>query len=125
MNFQEPARRPAAIAWLVAPLILLLPVSVIAADKPAVDQAARLEFFEKKIRPVLVLNCYECHSVLSKEPKGELLLDSRERMRRGGESGPAVVPGNLEKSLILSALKHESLEMPPKKKLPAAVVSDF
>ncbi|HIN95112.1 MAG TPA: DUF1553 domain-containing protein, partial [Planctomycetes bacterium] len=107
------------------PLILLLSVTVIAADKPAVDQAARLEFFEKKIRPVLVLNCYECHSVLSKEPKGELLLDSRERMRRGGESGPAVVPGNLEKSLILSALKHESLEMPPKKKLPAAVVSDF
>ena len=125
MIFQDPARRTVTITGLVAPFILLLQVTVAAANEPAVDQAAKLEFFEKKIRPVLVLHCYECHSVLSKEPKGELLLDSRDPMRRGGESGPAVVPGNLEKSLILSALKHESLEMPPKKKLPAAVVSDF
>ena len=102
MSFQDPARRTVMLSGLVASFILLFQVIVAAADEPAVDQAAKLEFFEKKIRPVLVLHCYECHSVLSKEPKGELLLDSRDPMRRGGESGPAVVPGNLEKSLILS-----------------------
>ena len=109
MSFQDPARRTVPITSL----ILLLQVTVLAADEPSADQVARLEFFEKKIRPVLVLHCYECHSVLSKEPKGELLLDSRPGMQKGGESGPAVVPGNLEKSLLVSAMKHESLEMPP------------
>ena len=125
MSFQDPTRRPVTITGWFVPVILLLQLTFVAADEPSTDQAARLEFFEKKIRPVLVLHCYECHSVLSKEPKGALLLDSRDALRRGGESGPAVVPGNLEKSLIISALKHESLEMPPKKKLPAAVVRDF
>jgi hypothetical protein len=125
MGLQDPARRSATITGLIVPLILLLQVTVLAADEPSADQAARLEFFEKKIRPVLVLHCYECHSVLSKEPKGELLLDSRPGMQKGGESGPAVVPGNLEKSLLVAAMKHESLEMPPKKKLPAAVIQDF
>ncbi|MEC9005057.1 MAG: DUF1549 domain-containing protein, partial [Planctomycetota bacterium] len=125
MGIQDPARRSVMITGLIAPLILLLQATVLVAVEPSADQAARLEFFEKKIRPVLVLHCYECHSVLSREPKGELLLDSRPGMRKGGESGPAVVPGNLEKSLLVSAMKHESLEMPPKKKLPAAVIQDF
>ena len=120
MNLRGSERGSAAITWVVAQAVLLVNGIALGADP-----AGKLEFFEKKIRPVLVLHCYECHSALSKKPKGDLLLDSRPRMRRGGESGPAVVPGNLEKSLILSALKHESLEMPPKKKLPAAVISDF
>src|SRR5690242_18643063 len=51
-----------------------------------------VEFFEKKIRPVLVEHCYECHSAQSEKLKGKLLLDNRESALKGGETGPAVVP---------------------------------
>ena len=86
---------------------------------------AEIEFFEKKIRPVLVERCYECHATGAESVKGGLLLDSREASRKGGESGPAVAPGNAEESLLLSALRYESVEMPPDGKLPAAVIADF
>ena len=82
-----------------------------------------LDFFEAKIRPMLVKHCYECHSVgaaAKKNLKGGLLLDSREASRKGGESGPAVVPGKPEESLLISALKQDVFEMPPKGKLPGA-----
>ena len=85
----------------------------------------KTEFFEKRIRPVLIKHCYECHSSASSEPKGGLRLDSRDLSRQGGESGPAVVPGNTKKSLLLDALSHESFEMPPDKKLPDKVIADF
>ncbi len=91
----------------------------------AESTAEGLAFFEKKIRPVLVENCYKCHSASSEKVKGGLLLDTREGIRKGGESGHAVVPGNLKESLLISALKHDDFEMPPKKVLPAAVVADF
>ena len=87
--------------------------------------AEQLEFFEAKIRPVLVQHCYECHSSDSKNVKGGLLLDTRAATLKGGDSGPAVVAKNVEDSLLISALKHESLEMPPKRKLPDAVIADF
>jgi hypothetical protein len=87
--------------------------------------AAGLEFFEKKIRPVLVKHCYECHSAKSKAIKGALLLDTRVGTRKGGESGPSVVPGKIDDSLLLSALQYDSFEMPPKGKLPKAVIADF
>jgi mono/diheme cytochrome c family protein len=84
-----------------------------------------VQFFESKIRPVLVARCYQCHSANSKEVKGGLLLDSREGIAKGGESGPAVVPGNLEESLLLQAIKHETYEMPPGDKLSDNVIADF
>ena len=56
--------------------------------------AGRTEFFEKRIRPVLVRHCYECHSAASTKLKGGLRVDSREFIRAGGDSGPAVVPGS-------------------------------
>jgi len=86
------------------------------------------EFFESRIRPVLVQHCYKCHSAEANRAdklKGGLLLDDREGMRRGGESGPAFVPGNTKQSLLLSALRHEDREMPPKGKLPDPVIADF
>ncbi|MDE0736574.1 MAG: hypothetical protein OSB47_12170, partial [Pirellulaceae bacterium] len=86
------------------------------------------DFFESQIRPVLVQHCYKCHSAAAQSNgklKGGLMLDDREAIRRGGESGPAVVPSNEKKSLLLSALRHEELEMPPKGKLPASVIADF
>lgn len=85
-----------------------------------------VEFFEKNIRPVLVAQCYQCHSASAKEIKGELRLDTREGLRKGGESGLAIVPGKPEESLLLKALRHEDgLEMPPNGKLPDNVIANF
>jgi hypothetical protein len=77
-----------------------------------------LEFFETRIRPVLVEHCYECHSSGAAEIHGGLVLDYRDGLRTGGDSGPAVVPGEPAASLLLDALRHESFEMPPTGKLP-------
>ncbi|MBC8352996.1 MAG: PSD1 domain-containing protein [Planctomycetes bacterium] len=82
-------------------------------------------FFETRIRPILVRHCYECHSHAAAVPKGGLRLDSRDAIRKGGESGPAVVPSKVADSLLISAIRHESFEMPPKEKLPDSVISDF
>jgi hypothetical protein len=87
-----------------------------------------LDFFEAKIRPMLVKHCYECHSagaVGKKKLKGKLLLDSRDGSRKGGESGPAVVPGKPDESLLISALKHDSFKMPPKGKLNDELIAHF
>jgi hypothetical protein len=88
----------------------------------------QLEHFEKKIRPVLVERCQGCHSVEAQAAgklKGGLLVDGRAGLLAGGDSGPAVVPGNLEKSLLLTALRYDELQMPPAGKLPAEVIRDF
>src|SRR5438105_4081605 len=87
--------------------------------------AEGIEFFETHIRPVLVAKCYECHSAKAKSLKAGLRLDSAERMRAGGESGPAIVPNKPDESLLVSALRYESNEMPPSGKLPDAVINDF
>ncbi|MCA9110195.1 MAG: PSD1 domain-containing protein [Planctomycetaceae bacterium] len=84
-----------------------------------------VEFFETRIRPVLVKHCYECHSSSSADPKGGLLVDSREGLRQGGESGPAIVPGQINESLLLQAIRYDSIEMPPIGKLPDSVIADF
>ncbi len=107
------------IGFFAVPRVFVVP-SVFAADGR--DQE---EFFETKIRPVLVAKCYECHSAAADEPAGGLLLDTREGIRRGGETGHAVVPGELADSLILDAMRHESIEMPPDERLPDTVIADF
>jgi hypothetical protein len=89
------------------------------------DDPAELEHFENRVRPVLIQYCYECHSAASTEAKGGLRLDSRDGIRRGGESGPAVVPGKLAESLLLDAVRHESFKMPPDRRLPDAIVNDL
>ncbi len=83
------------------------------------------DFFERKIRPVLVQHCYACHSTEGRQVEGGLRLDSRDAMRRGGESGPAVLPEKADESLLISAIKYESLEMPPKEKLSEQTIRDF
>lgn len=90
-------------------------------------QAADTNLFESKIQPALVEHCYKCHSAQSEKLKGGLHVDSREGLLKGGETGPAIVPGDPEKSLLIRALqyKDETLQMPPKKKLPEEVVQDF
>jgi len=85
-------------------------------------------FFESRIRPVLVNHCYECHSAKAGKSKGGLLLDTREGIRAGGERGPAVVPGDPVKSVLLTAVSHTDpdLQMPPKKaQLPGPVIADI
>ncbi len=82
-------------------------------------------FFEARIRPVLVQHCYECHSSGAAEVQGDLMLDFRDGIRRGGKSGPAVVPGKPAESLLMAALRFETFEMPPNSKLPNAVIADF
>ncbi|MGP0063271.1 MAG: DUF1553 domain-containing protein [Isosphaeraceae bacterium] len=84
-------------------------------------------FFEAKIRPVLVTQCGKCHGSNAEEPRGGLRLDSREWLLRGGDTGPAIVPGRPDESLLLRAIRYrdEDLQMPPKAKLPDAVVADL
>jgi hypothetical protein len=84
-----------------------------------------LDFFETKIRPVLVRECYGCHSNKAGNVRGGLRLDSKELTLIGGSSGPAVVPGNLEESWLYNAITHQDYVMPPKRKLPQSVIDDF
>jgi hypothetical protein len=84
-----------------------------------------LDFFEKKIRPVLVHNCYECHSGDPKKAKANLLLDTHDGLRKGGDSGAVIAPGHPDNSLLIEAIRYEGLEMPPKGKLPDEVIEDF
>jgi hypothetical protein len=85
----------------------------------------QIMFFETKIRPVLVEQCYECHAAGAKIVQGGLRVDHREGLLRGGDTGAAIVPGDAEKSSLLAALRYEDIEMPPKGKLPNAVIKDF
>jgi mono/diheme cytochrome c family protein len=70
------------------------------------------DFFERRIRPLLIRACGDCHGDLE-EPQGGLKLLSRESLLKGGESGPAIVPGDAENSLLISAIRYEGPEMPP------------
>ncbi|MEW4486620.1 PSD1 and planctomycete cytochrome C domain-containing protein [Thalassoglobus sp. JC818] len=79
--------------------------------------AAELEFFEKKVRPILAEHCYSCHSVDAKKIQASLLVDSRSALLTGGDSGEAILPGDPDSSLLIEAVKYESYEMPPKGKL--------
>jgi hypothetical protein len=101
-----------------------------AAHGAAPSDLAQLDFFEKKIRPVLAQECYECHSASAKKLKGGLLVDTAEGLLTGGDSGPAIVPGKPAKSLLLTTMRHEDpdpdLAMPPKKDiLSDQVLADF
>ena len=91
-------------------------------------KADDFELFEKKIRPIFLENCYKCHSADAEKLKGGLRLDNKEGILKGGESGPAIVPGDVEKSLIVKAVRYtdKDLQMPPKdKKLSAAQIADL
>ena len=109
------------MTWLGIPFWI---PAIVFANEPTTTQ---LDFFENKIRPVLAQHCYNCHSTQSKKLKAELYLDNREQALIGGESGPSILPGKADSSLLYRAVlyKEESLEMPPKRKLPDAVIADF
>ncbi len=111
---------------LLAALAVALPLRA-EESKPTAEQ---LDFFEKKIRPVLADKCYKCHSEKTEKVKGGLVLDTREGIRRGGDSGAAVVPGDLKESILIEAVRYHNKDfaMPPEKeggKLPDAIIKDF
>ncbi len=105
---------------LLTVAVLYGPTSLFA----ALPSSAEQDFFEKKVRPVLVEHCYKCHG--NGKTKGGLSLTSREALLKGGDSGPALVPGDTAKSLLLQALRHEGeTKMPPKGKLAKDAVADL
>ena len=110
--------------------VLFMLVTVLLLVRPTVGRGADeagLEFFEKKIRPLLVTHCYECHAADSKKLGGELRLDDADSIRKGGESGAAINFDKPEASLLLKAIKYDddALKMPPKGKLPDAAIADL
>ncbi len=103
------------------PAVLVL--ACLAGHASAEPTPEGIEFFEKKVRPVLVEHCSKCHARTSKKIRGGLLLDSKAGFLKGGDSGPVVVPGSPEKSRLLSAIEYKDpeMQMPPKGQLPEAV----
>jgi hypothetical protein len=91
----------------------------------AADSTAGIEFFEARIRPVLMDVCVECHG--AKKQKGDLRLDSRAGWMKGGASGPVIIPGKPDDSLLITAVRYwdKNLQMPPKEPLDAREVNDF
>jgi len=109
----------------VAAFLIAFAIPSANATEPTKQQ---LDFFEAKIRPVLVANCYKCHSHEAPKLKGGLSVEFREPLLTGGENGPAIVPGDPEKSLLIKAIRYTDadLQMPPKdKKLPDDQIADF
>src|SRR5258707_2300800 len=110
-------RMAALVGWALALVACHLGAAAISPDQ--------IEFFEKKIRPVLAAECYECHG--ADKQKGGLRLDFREALLKGGETGPAIVPFDPKKSLLVQAITHENpdIKMPKKRpKLDDKVIED-
>src|SRR5262245_48016971 len=125
-----PAREKIA-AWLLATCVaggLTAPTvaSPAVPGPPAPADPEKVEFFEKKVRPVLADHCYKCHGPQGKV-KGGLRLDSAAGMTKGGTSGPVVVAGDPDASLLVKAVRYgdPDLQMPPKDKLPDAAVASI
>jgi cytochrome c553 len=108
-NVDEPAEAPAPVV-----------VPVLANEQQA------LEFFEKKIRPLLVQNCFSCHSAETNSQAG-LRVDDLQGLIVGGNSGPAIVPGKPEESLVIKAVRHtdDDLKMPPRNKISEQEIADL
>ncbi len=103
--------------------ISLLPLNRASlAEDQAVANEVAAESFRQNVLPILRKHCYECHSHNAKKVKGGLVLDSRSGWANGGESGPAVVPGRPNESLLIQAVRYEENEMPPSGKLPDDVI---
>jgi hypothetical protein len=113
------------LAAFAAAFVFALSSRIFAAE----PDAAGVEFFEKKIRPLLIEHCLKCHSSSTGEKlKGGLALDTRDGVLKGGDNGPALVPGQPDRSLLIKAVRYadENLQMPPKnKKLAAAQIADL
>src|SRR3712207_4336951 len=108
----------AAVVLLVAPSSGRIGAAV--ASAPGDD-----ELFEKQVRPLLIARCYGCHSAEAKKQKGGVGVGPAEGLRRGGASGPALVPGDAAASLLIKAIRYKDpdLQMPPDERLPEAEIA--
>ncbi len=108
-------RRP--LAFVFGLLIMAAPVVVLNAQ----DDAASSDYFETKVRPILAVNCYTCHTTAV---SGGLRLDSPEAIAKGGDHGPSITPGDPDKSLLITAVRQtdENLKMPMGGKLKDAEI---
>ena len=111
------------VTLFAAGATLLAPRGGVSAEET--ETAQGVAFFEKHIRPLLASRCYTCHSDRSKKSKGGLRLDNREALLAGGRSGKAIMPGDVEASLLIKAVRRSDpkLKMPPDKPLPAKSVA--
>ncbi|HVV02488.1 MAG TPA: c-type cytochrome domain-containing protein, partial [Verrucomicrobiae bacterium] len=124
MSFRHALKVGASVIGIISGALTPALISARAAD----ITPAQRQFFEAKIRPIFADQCYKCHSHQAERVKAGLLLDTRDGLLKGGESGPAIVPGDPEKSLLIKAVRYTDpdLQMPPKgKKLSAAQVADL
>jgi cytochrome c553 len=114
MQFQERGSRKIGTVLAVIAAATILPAVRAASASPV--SAGDLQFFETKIRPLLADKCYKCHSKEADKVRGGLLLDSREALIHGGNTGAAIVPGKPDESLLIQAIRYkdEDLQMPPK-----------
>src|SRR6267142_1988576 len=112
---RDASRRHSAIPLLLVLLVTEhLPAS---ADEVKTPDPTTIELFEKKVRPLLVARCASCHG--ASQQFSSLRVDSREALLRGGNRGPAIVPGDPQLSLLAKAVRHEGLKMPVGAKLEA------
>jgi len=109
-----------SLTWKISCILLLVFGSVTRAS-----EAERAEFFETRIRPVLLKHCFGCHG--GETTNAELRLDNLDSLLKGGDSGPAIIIGNAADSLLLKAVSHQDadLQMPPDEKLPAEIIEDL
>ncbi|HUP80910.1 MAG TPA: c-type cytochrome domain-containing protein, partial [Pirellula sp.] len=112
-----------AILFAIGWILLLVDASWSMADEGQEKQSEQTYFFENKIRPALVTHCLECHSTKT-EASGGLLLDSLAGWQAGGDSGPSIVPGDVNASRLMNAISYDDakLQMPPKSKLSKEVI---
>jgi mono/diheme cytochrome c family protein len=116
---------PVAIATLAAcwaAAVFAAPQAPSAAQPPTKEQ---LQFFESRIRPIFADNCYQCHSPSAGTPRGGLELDWKGGWEQGSNSGPVIIPGNPEQSLLIWAVRHEGVQMPPGRKLADQQINDL
>ena len=124
MNSDRYAFESGRSSWPTLPASATALIALFAATLAAAEpDAAGLEFFEKSVRPLLVKHCYECHSTA--EANGGLVLDTRDGVLKGGDSGAAIVPGDPDKSRLIEAVRYKNpdLQMPPKSRLSPAEVA--
>src|SRR5690348_14179595 len=107
---------------IVAALIVSLPTISVRAEEPQFSPE-QIEFFENRVRPLLAEHCQKCHN--DEERKGNFVLDSRENLLKGGDTGPAVVPGDVDASTLIEAVRYgaDSYQMPPDGKLADADIA--
>lgn len=109
----------------LSPLCLAVAAMISTGALAAESTSEAIEFFERKIRPVLAEHCYSCHSSDADIVQGGLQVDDAARLMRGGDSGASIAPGDPEASLLLAAMRYDGMEMPPDQKLPDEVIRNF